>query len=108
MKPTGQTDGSVIETPRADPTQDRGDYDHAMAEAERLEAEPQSAKAMIARLESLIAAEAQARLRADELARKLAIARRTLTWRTIALEILLLGVAAISAVIWITHWWPWQ
>jgi chromosome segregation ATPase len=47
------------------------------------------------------------RRRAAELAGEVATLQRYLHWRTVALEILLLGVASITAVIWITHWWPW-
>jgi hypothetical protein len=45
--------------------------------------------------------------RAAELAREVASLQRYLHWRTLALEILLLGVASITAVIWVTRWWPW-
>jgi len=48
------------------------------------------------------------RARAEQLAAENANLRRWLTWRTIGLEILLLGVAAISAGIWATRWWPWE
>lgn len=34
--------------------------------------------------------------------------QRHLMWRTAAVEMLLLGVASIAAVIWLTHWWPWR
>ena len=34
--------------------------------------------------------------------------QRYLMWRTAAVEILLLGIASIAAVIWLTHWWPWR
>ncbi len=34
--------------------------------------------------------------------------RRRLTWRTVALELLLLAVAGISSAIWLTRWWPWE
>jgi len=41
------------------------------------------------------------------LAQEVVRLERYLHWRTIALEILLLGVASITAVIWLTRWWPW-
>ena len=34
--------------------------------------------------------------------------QRHLMCRTAAVEMLLLGVASIAAVIWLTHWWPWR
>jgi hypothetical protein len=61
-----------------------------------------------ARVEPLAAAEVEARARADQLANENANLRRWLAWRTIALEVLLVGVAGICAVIWITRWWPWE
>jgi hypothetical protein len=58
--------------------------------------------------EATARAEAEAhQQRAAELAEDVARIQRYLHWRTLALEILLLGVASITAVIWITHWWPW-
>ncbi len=79
-----------------------------LVNARRLEPqESRAANSLEARIESLIASEAQTRTRADQLAEEVVDLRSRLAWRTIALEILLLGVACITAVIWITRWWPW-
>lgn len=61
----------------------------------------------IAALADAVAAlEVKARAEADQLKAEVADLRYRLAWRTGALEILLIGVAAIAAVIWLTHWWP--
>ena len=46
------------------------------------------------------------RQKAEELDAAAASLRNSLRWRTISLEILLLGVAAMVAAMWLTKWWP--
>jgi len=58
--------------------------------------------------ESVAEMGAQYRTERSALEAQVAQLRRHLMWRTAAVEILLLGVASITAVIWITHWWPWR
>jgi len=108
VAPTEQSDGGVFEALRADLNTARNDYGRAMSEAGRLQAELEAANVVAARADSLMASEAEARARVEQLASEIANLRRWLTWRTISLEILLLGVASISAVMWLTRWWPWQ
>jgi hypothetical protein len=108
MTATTQGEAGIVDLLRSDLHRAREDYGQAMAEVGRLRGETDAAKALAARVEPLAAAEAEARARADQLATENANLRHWLAWRTIALEILLLGVAGISAVIWITRWWPWE
>jgi hypothetical protein len=108
MTSGGQSGGEIVGALRADLQQARDEYGQAMNEAGRLRGELDAIRTLAARAESLTASEAEARARADQLAKENANLRRWLTWRTIALEILLLGVAGISAVIWLTRWWPWE
>jgi hypothetical protein len=108
MTSTGQGGVGVIDALRADLDHARDEYGQAMSEAGRLQGELEAIRSVAARAESLMASEAEARARADQLAAENATLRRWLTWRTISLEILLLGVAGISAVIWLTRWWPWE
>jgi len=69
--------------------------------------EASEAMQRIAALADAVAAlEVKARAEADQLKAEVADLRYRLAWRTGALEILLIGVAAIAAVIWLTHWWP--
>jgi len=103
-------------------------YESLLVRLGHLESAEQERRALAARGESLVAAEARARAeadeqkkrseevaadasrerdRADQLGEEVKALRRRLMWRTISLEILLLGVAGISAVIWLTQWWPW-
>jgi hypothetical protein len=86
--------------------QAREDYGRAMRELGRLQSELEGLKAFVDGTRQPTADGAEER--AERLAIENANLRRWLTWRSIALEILLLGVAGISAVIWITHWWPWE
>jgi hypothetical protein len=82
-----------------------------MSEADDPERCTQAADAMkcIASLtESVAEMGSQYRAEKDGLQAQVAFLQRRLMWRTAALEILLLGVASIAAVIWITHWWPWR
>jgi hypothetical protein len=108
MTSTGQGGEAVIDALRADLSQARDEYGRAMGEAGRLQGEMDAIRSLAARAESLMASEAEARARADQLTEENASLRRWLAWRTIALELLLLGVASISAVIWLTRWWPWE
>jgi ferric-dicitrate binding protein FerR (iron transport regulator) len=55
--------------------------------------------------ESLAEVELQGRMERNRLKEQLAQVQRRLVWRTGALEILLLGVAAIVTVMWLTNWW---
>ncbi|MFB3880498.1 MAG: hypothetical protein ACE149_04505 [Armatimonadota bacterium] len=84
----------------------REDYGRAMRELGQLQAELDSVRASAAETDQPAGAGVNAR--AEQLEIENANLRRWLTWRSIALEILLLGVAGISAVIWITQWWPWE
>jgi len=108
MTATARGEAGIVDLLRSDLNQAREDYGQAMAQVGRLQGQVEAARELAARVEPLAAAEAQARARADQLADENANLRRWLAWRTIALEILLLGVAGISAVIWITRWWPWE
>jgi len=98
----------VTESLRADLRQAQEDYGRAMAEVGRLAAMEEQHKQLETRVQSLLEAETQQRARADQLAQELTMVRRRLVWRTAALEILLIGVASITAVIWLTRWWPWS
>jgi hypothetical protein len=108
MTATNEGEAGVVDLLRADLQRAREEYGRAMAEVGRLRGETDAAKALAARVEPLAAAEVEARARADQLANENANLRRWLAWRTIALEVLLVGVAGICAVIWITRWWPWE
>ena len=108
MTSTTHGDTNVLDLLRADLRQAREDYGRAMNELGQLQGQLQAAEAATGRLEPLAAGEGTARARADQLASENASLRHWLTWRTIALEILLLGVAGITAVMWITRWWPWE
>jgi len=82
-----------------------------MAEADDPERCTQAADAMkcIASLtESVAEMGSQYRVEKSDLQAQVARLERHLMWRTAALEMLLLGVASIAAVIWLTHWWPWR
>jgi len=64
-------------------------------------------KSIEALTESIADREVQDHAEKNDLRAQLASLQRRLVWRTVALEILLLGVASICAVMWLTHWWPW-
>ena len=65
-------------------------------------------KSIAALTESVTEREQHDRAERCELQAEVAQLQHKLAWRTAALELLLLGVAAIAAVIWLTHWWPWR
>lgn len=108
MTSTEQREESVVELLTAEVRQAREDYGRAMNELGRLQAQLGATKAAPDQVEPPPADCAGERARAEQLEAENANLRHWLTWRTIALEILLLGVAGISAVIWITQWWPWE
>jgi chromosome segregation ATPase len=112
--------GGDLQTEAADAARDVGDAMTALQDAQaeiiarlaRLESNWHERVVLEEKVRSLTEKEATARAeaeaqeqRAADLAKEVASLQRYLHWRTVGLEILLLGVASIAAVIWITHWW---